>query len=87
MIGQTSSYGRRCVARHVISEDLNNACNLVADRTGLVPEVESATELVGALLEWGDSLALENKQLTEEIESLKSARDLAIGPSRDSVTA
>jgi len=55
----------------VINEDLNNACNLVADRTGQVPEVDTAEELVGALLEWGDALALENQQLVDEIERIK----------------
>ena len=51
-----------------VSNDLNNACNLVYERTGLVPEVESAEQLVGALLEWGDSLAAENEGLRAELE-------------------
>lgn len=37
-------------------EDLNDAINLVYERTGLVLEVEAATELASALLEWGESL-------------------------------
>ena len=52
------------------SEDLNNACNLVADRTGQVPEVESATELVGALLEWGYALAQENETSAKLVDAL-----------------
>lgn len=54
-----------------MTDDLNQACALVAERTGQVPEVETCEELVGALLEWGDALALENQQLTEALEKAK----------------
>lgn len=47
-------------------DDLNDAINLVYERTGLVPEVETATELANALLEWGEDLAAENAELREK---------------------
>jgi len=53
-----------------MNDDLDRACNLVVERTGQVPEVETAEELVGALLEWGDDLALENEQLRLEVKRL-----------------
>lgn len=49
-------------------EDINNAVNLVYDRTGLVPELDSCEELTAALLEWGDELAKENEALREQIK-------------------
>lgn len=55
----------------MISDDLNNAINLVYQETGLVPEVESAEELAGVLLEWGSALAMENERLKGELESLE----------------
>lgn len=42
------------------ASDLNEAINLVYERTGLVPEVGTATELANALLEWGEALAAGN---------------------------
>ena len=65
VVPQIAEWIGRCIMK---VEDLNNACNLVYERTGLVPEVDSAEELVGALLEWGDSLALENEQLRNRLE-------------------
>ncbi len=54
-----------------MTDDLNRAINLVYEETGLVPEVESAEELAGVLLEWGSALAMENVRLKAELESVK----------------
>ncbi len=54
-----------------MTDDLNRAINLVYEETGLVPEVDSAEELAGVLLEWGSALAMENERLKGELESVK----------------
>ena len=58
-----------------MNDDLNNAINLVYKRTGLVPEVENATDLASTLLEWGEALAAENQELRRLVDCESNVGD------------
>ena len=57
--------------------DLNNAIQLVFDRTGLLPEVESAEELADCLVTWGEEIAAENESLKQQLRQSRPANKSA----------
>ena len=50
-----------------MTDDLNNAINLVYERTGMVPEVETATELAEVLLEMGEAISVQHEMASKPV--------------------
>ena len=48
--------------------ELNDAVQLVYDRTGLMPEVDSIEQLTDCLLTWGEELAADNLKLRQDLD-------------------
>lgn len=64
------------ISRSVVknsADDLNSAINVVYERTGQVPEVETAEDLANVLVNWGEALAAENQKLKRRVEALEAS--------------